>query len=541
MALEDLKAAAISAARALSQAAEWLGEPANQERVGTVRKKLDRDIRRLAVSADKLAAAAERSMCVSVFGPSQVGKSHLVSVLAAPKGGDLMAVFEGHGDTSYIRKINPDKGKEATGLVTRFTTQMIASPANFPVCLRLLSHADILKILCNAYYRDGSPNKYEHDELPDMDALAAHLAKYEALATGRHDNGLRMEDIWDLQEYCQSELGEFHYYKNIDGPFWNAALKLVSRLDPASLAGFFAILWNRHEAITALYLKLFDALRALSFSSDAFCRLEAITEETRIIDVDALNSLVIDQGELLLVAPTSGLPAQMTRAVLAALTAELRIVMRERAWDFLAHTDILDFPGYRARGLSGLEEEHDGRKGLAGMFVHNRAGTLKDLFLRGKVDYLFQRYVAEQEITAMMLCIKESNMEVVNDWIARTHGGPKDVDRVNQPVLMFFILTRFDLMLKAKANDRDANPVDNFEGRMQASLVEKFAKGHSWPNAWTPGQPFRNTYLMRSPGAKSELFTFQDDYEIALRPEEEGRVLTLRGAFASAPLVVRVN
>jgi hypothetical protein len=83
MALEDLKTGAITTGQALRQAVEWLRVPANEERVGSGRRSLEREIRRLAVSADKLAAASDRLMCVSVFGPSQVGKSHLVSVLAA--------------------------------------------------------------------------------------------------------------------------------------------------------------------------------------------------------------------------------------------------------------------------------------------------------------------------------------------------------------------------------------------------------------------------------------------------------------------------
>ena len=540
MALEDLKTGAITTGQALRQAVEWLRVPANEERVGSGRRSLEREIRRLAVSADKLAAASDRLMCVSVFGPSQVGKSHLVSVLAAPTGKELMAVFDGQPDTSYIRKINPDKGKEATGLVTRFTTQSMASPPNYPVCLRLLSHADIIKILCNGFFVDGKANKYEAEQVKTIN-ISEHIAKFQALATGQHNNGLKIEDIWDLQDYVRTSLGEFSFYRKIDPVFWDAAGEIVSKLEPQALPAFFEVLWNRHEAITSLYTRLIAALRALNFADNAFCPLDAITEETRIIDVDALKDLVSETGDMIGVATASGVPAQMPRAILAALTAELRIVVRERAWDFQRHTDILDFPGYRTRGLSGLEEEHEGKDGLAGRFIYEKAVTLKNIFLRGKVDYLFQRYVAEQELTGMMLCIKESNLEVetlptvVNDWIGRTHG-PSPAERVGKPVLLFFILTRFDLMLKEKANESEADPVANFEGRMNASLIDKFS-AHSWPSQWVPEKPFNNMFLMRSPAAKSELFQFDADQEIGLRPEVKERVDTLRDAFASAPLV----
>jgi hypothetical protein len=542
MALEDLKAAASKTENALRQATDWLAEPANHERVGSARASLERSIRSLAVNAEKLVSAADRSMCVAVFGPSQVGKSHLVGVLAAPQGQELMAVFDGHEDTSYMRKINPDKNQEATGLVTRFTTQKTPTPDGYPVCLRLLSHADIIKIICNAYYFDGIPNKYELDELVAID-IQAHLAKYESMATGHHNNGLRTEDLWDLQEYFKSTIGEFVFYQTIDKAFWNAAAHIVPKLDAQALAGFFEILWNKHEIITKLYLKLSEALHSLKFSKDAFCPLSSITEEIRIIDVDALIALSSDDGKRVRVATGAGTVVEMTQAVLAALTAELRIVISERAWDFQSHTDILDFPGYRTRGLPGLEQEHEGRRGLAALLMKNPAESLSRLFIRGKVDYLFRRYVAEQEITAMMLCIKEGNMdivtlpEVVNNWIENTHGGPKASNRIDKPNLLFFVLTRFDIMLTPKANEGEANPVDNYQGRMNASLVDKFSNGYSWPNEWTPGKPFQNTYLMRSPTAKSTLFKYDQGLEISILESEQSRIEKQREAFASAPLV----
>jgi hypothetical protein len=542
MALEDLKAAASKTENALRHAAGWLAEPANQERVGSVRKSLERNIRSLAVDAEKLVSAADRSMCVAVFGPSQVGKSHLVGVLAAPQGEELMAVFDGHEDTSYMLKINPDKNQEATGLVTRFTTQKITTPGGYPVCLRLLSHADILKIICNAYYFDCNPNKYEGSELSGVD-LQAHLAKFESMATGKHENGLRTEDLWDLQEYFKSTIGEFVFYQTLDTAFWNAAAHIVPKLDAKALAGFFEILWNKHEVITKLYLKLFEALQSLKFSQEAFCPLTAITEEIRIIDVDALIALASDDGKRVRVSTGTGSTVEMTQAVLAALTAELRIVISKRAWDFQAHTDILDFPGYRTRGLPGLELEHAGRIGIAALLIKNPAESLSRLFIRGKVDYLFRRYVAEQEITAMMLCIKEGNMdivtlpEVINNWIEKTHGGKEASDRLGKDTLLFFVLTRFDIMLSPKANEGEANPIDNYQGRMNASLVDKFSNGYSWPNEWTPGKSFQNTFLMRSPTAKSTLFKYDQGVEISILETEQPRIEKQREAFSSAPLV----
>src|SRR5258708_20562103 len=67
----------------------------------------------------KLARAARRRMCVGVFGPSQAGKSYLVSILASRDRHPLQARF---ADNTYhfLREINPPANRESTGLVTRF-------------------------------------------------------------------------------------------------------------------------------------------------------------------------------------------------------------------------------------------------------------------------------------------------------------------------------------------------------------------------------------------------------------------------------------
>ena len=47
-----------------------------------------------------------RNNCVGVFGPSQAGKSYLVSALARPPGGQLAILF-GTERKDFLREINP--------------------------------------------------------------------------------------------------------------------------------------------------------------------------------------------------------------------------------------------------------------------------------------------------------------------------------------------------------------------------------------------------------------------------------------------------
>ena len=92
-------------------AIDWLETPASQATIGPERPVLTREFRRFTTTARKLEAAVERPMCVGVFGPSQAGKSYLVSVLAAPSDRPLISLFEGQAK-DFIREINPVGEKE---------------------------------------------------------------------------------------------------------------------------------------------------------------------------------------------------------------------------------------------------------------------------------------------------------------------------------------------------------------------------------------------------------------------------------------------
>ena len=132
--------------------------------VETVRQ----DSRRLDNEADKLNLSLHRArnlacslmqvattpMTVGFFGISQAGKSYLISALAAGNKGILVGEYGGK-QVDFIKEVNPvGGGKEATGLVTRFTRNLPDTPLGFPVPLRLFSEIDLAKILANTWFND---------------------------------------------------------------------------------------------------------------------------------------------------------------------------------------------------------------------------------------------------------------------------------------------------------------------------------------------------------------------------------------------------
>jgi hypothetical protein len=509
-----------------TKALAWLADPKNDGRVGVERPVIERALRSHAYQARRLARSVERPMCVGVFGPSQAGKSYLVSVLAR-KGEALTAVFDdpNQPEVDFINKINPYGEKEATGLVTRFSKQAPRTPNGFPVALRLLVQTDLVKVLANSYFLDGD----QQLERPiSVDELAAHVAAFEARARSDYVDVLREEDIWDVQEYFVKQLRRTE--TQVFNAFWDRIASCAPRLPLSDRAELFSVPWGRHAPLTKLFLSLLESLSALGFAEDVYCRLDALVPaDMGILNVETLEGLGQSDAPTLTVASASGRAIEMPRPLVTALAAELRIVLKEIPWPFLEHTDLLDFPGYRTRTQHDLER-----------YLKEAGGkALKELFLRGKVDYLFQRYTIDQELTSMLLCIPPSNLEVatlpgvIDEWVTLTHGRTPE-DRSGRPTLLFFLLTKFDMHFAEKVIDDQlgADLGVRFEARMQASLLAPFAKlPGSWPLRWAPDEPFQNCFWIRNPQYKAEaVIEYDGAREVRVLPQKIERIAALRAA-----------
>jgi hypothetical protein len=482
-----------------------------------------RDLRRFARRARRLTAAAERPMAVAVFGPSQSGKSYLISALARRGTEPVLARF-GATRLDFVRDINPEGGQEATGLITRFTLRPAAAPEGAPVPLRLLSQADVIRILANTFLEDFDPGEVP---LPAPEAVAEHLARMAARAGAARDR-FDADEAEELREYVETEYRGHPLVAALGAGFWPQATALAPALSPADRAELYAPLWNREAVFTAAAKRLLAALSALGDPDEAFCGTEALVpRETSIIDVRTLAGLAAPEaaGEVA-VATRTGRRLMLPRPVLAALVAELTIPLEERPWPFLEVTDLLDFPGARSR-----ERLSDPARFLA------EPGRFPGLYLRGKVAYLWQRTVAEQEATAMLLCIGPSNQEVrtlprmVKAWIDSAMGATPEA-RAQHRNALFLILTKFDTEFEEKRGQSEGTG-SRWSIRLNASLLDFFGKEHDWPREWTPGRPFDNTLWLRNPNvaAKHILDTDESGREVGIRASEAARIARLRAEF----------
>jgi hypothetical protein len=523
---ENLKQQTQSTAQAIRDALGWVCNDKNADKVGLERGALEKTLRRLSTQVRKLTESVDRPMCVGVFGPSQAGKSYLVSVLAKDSEKPLLARFADSENLDFISKINPPGERESTGIVTRFSLNSVAHPPTAPVCLRLLSELDIIKILGNTRFLDGDPkteNPFSTEEAES--ALAA------AGDTASGAPRFSQEDVWDLQEYFNKHFDRTPQL--LPKPFyWERAAELATKLDLTGRAQLFSPLWGNHTQFTELYLQLAKALETLGHAQDGFCSLEALVpREQSIIDVATLLAGIGGEGgDTLSISTQAGFTAALPRAVVAALTAELRIVLANKPHTLFEQTDLLDFPGARSRQPLNLKAELE------------KPGMLGQAFLRGKIAYLFDRYVAEQELTSMLLCIRDSTQEVVslpemiNDWIAVSHGATPE-ERVNNPVVLFIVLTMFDKHFNEKAGDDDHLGA-RFANRIKASITNFLGSAHTWPETWTPNQAFNNTFWLRNPNFKAEfMIRYEGRQEKELLQHKLQQIENLKTAYLQEPLV----
>lgn len=536
---EKLSAACATVADAARDALHWVEASENQ----TVRENglLIKDLRKKIVEAGKLRRAAVRKMCAGVFGASQAGKSYLISALARKDGQRLMALF-GDTEVDFIAEINPEGGKESTGLVTRFTTERPkALPPGHPVRVGLLSETDVIKILANSFTFDVIHSDDDDEARHSAAAFAVLDRLSEAAAPRGH---MAIEDVYDLEDYCSARLLKTARMKALKKcGFWNSAAALAPRLSPEDRVALFSVLWEEEPVYTDIYRRLLNALTVLGHPQEAFCEPAALVEtgggEWRrsawsIINVSTLNGIGEDSTDTVGIMAANGQPLQLPRAEVTALIAEMIIVMKDRPYPFFDHTDLLDFPGARTR------KPHP-RNTLS------QTSTRTENILRGKVAYLFDRYCDEQELTSMLLCVGPSNQDVpelagmIENWIEATHGTTP-ADRASAETALFFIMTKFDTAFEQGAG-KGADG-SRWETRLQASLLEPFA-GHAhrtrWVKEWTPGKPFGNLYWVRNPNFRQDaLFDYESGesmVEVGVRPDKRDFVETLRQAYLNNPAV----
>lgn len=471
------------------EAADWIDR--NKIAIGAKSAGLRREMRQRADLARRYERAATRPLCIGIFGPSQVGKSYLVSALARKGTQPLIARLDKERD--FLKEINPEKEEEATGLVTRFSIHPTTAPPTHPVAVRLLSQTDLVKILANTYFLDF---KSTEEREPPEEALSQALAEAQKRAQPIPVDPLNDIQIEELRRYCDEQFAARRTTAVLrQTGFWTQLEELAPKLAIQDRVKLYSFLWGRLPEFTNLYTELYHCLHGLGFAEEAYCPIDALLpRETSILDVNTLKGIANPQGAPIeVLGKTTSRRYLIPRPYLTAIVAELLIQINEQPRDYFSYTDILDFPGARARKqYEDLES-----------FV-KKEDSPAELFRRGKVGYLFDHYCDEREITGMLLCMVPGNQEVhslpemVLTWIHRSHGATP-ADRMSVNTALFLVLTKFDRRFE-EAKGKDMSSEERWTSAIKTALTDFYGKGRdNWPEQWHPNQPFNNSFWLRNP------------------------------------------
>lgn len=482
----------------------------NSRRLDNEADKLNLSLLRTRNRANSLAQVATTPMTVGFFGISQAGKSYLISALAAGSNGALEANY-GSQKVDFLKEVNPvGGGKEATGLVTRFTKQTPPTPAGYPVPLRLFREIDLAKIIANAWFND-----FNHEQLSyqlDQSRIEERLRPFLQRADqSKADNGVSSEDVVALWDYLNASFKKS--VEKLEHAYWPQVLKIAPALSANERAELFSLLWGEQPALTETYRSLANVLARLNHASMVFAPLETLNDHSSgsIMNVDSLNRLGSNQDRNVEVRfwkedQQIG-SATLSQAELAALTAELIFPLADvTSGSIMEQVDLLDFPGYRGR-LKITTIEEAGQNGL---------NPISQLLLRGKVAYLFERYTDNQEMNALVVCAssaKQSDVAdvgpVLNRWVEKTQGKNAEERGLSKPGL-FWAITMCDIRVNNSLKLTENQMKEGWEGMLHMTLLERFAQ-YDWLNQWAPGQPFNNCFLVRKPGIDNPFLTLEGE------------------------------
>jgi hypothetical protein len=549
---EDLQARCRGVYDGCGEAIDWVEEVRRDSpRLERESDSLVDKLRRTRNLARRLGRAASRPVSIGFFGLSQAGKSYLISALAAGSNGELETQPQDRR-LNFIAHVNPPgQGKEATGLVTRFTRQAVPTPRGFPLELALLTEVDLAKVLGNAFFHDFDREQLSWDLSPSH--IRRHLEALERRRQPRAVPGLDADAVVELLEYFEQRFPKTS--QELKADFWPTAVDLAPFLEPPDRAALLSLLWGEIPELTDAYLRLRAALARLGHAATLFCPIDALvrsdaegnlTQADSIMNVDILERLGCDDADLIEVVPhhpgqgvETAAAVALPRSLLAALTAELRFVLAEPPRTaLLDQVDLLDFPGYRGRlAVSDLAEV---RKQLK----NDQVDPVAQLLLRGKVAYLFERYTDDQEMNLLVLCApshKQSDVKdlgpVMESWVHSTQGASPEARARRKPGLIW-ALTMFDMRLNPAPGQNEDLMRKGWEGMMKLALLERFGT-YNWLHEWTPGRPFDNLFLVRKPRMAAAVIETDDDCEQRLLPAQAARLEQLRRTFCAEPTVRR--
>ncbi len=483
----------------------------------------------------KILLAEEENPGIAAFGKSQVGKSYLMSSILQNEGQPFMVKANGR-TYNFIDEMNPiTDNTEATGVVTRFSSYKRHPKRympEYPIIMKTLSPADIITILSDGYFNDIED--YTSDSENEINSIAdTFYEKYKNMPVVA-GMPLLPDDVLNIKNYFKLHINNAQAFNR--SYFFDRIALVATKIPVTDWVDVFQILWNRNARMSQMFSKTIVTLRNLDFASDVYLPVEAVLHQeikpNTIMSVDCLKEMFIDAPNYFTDAylrQGDGFKkvAHLTKSEVCAVCSEVifkieqdfltstssyklddipydtqaKLTKGEIKMSILEDNDLLDFPGARSREkekASSLDADK----------------VLINVFLRGKVAYLFNKYNEASAINVLLFCHDQVQNDVTNlyilldEWV-RNYVG--DTPQKRQEVVsslggiapLFYIGTKFnmDLAMRTGTTANSTTAIDGrWEDRFDKVLYKQCFHPDTalWVTNWTaPGTRFKNSYLLR--------------------------------------------
>ena len=236
-------------------------------------------------AANRYEEAVMKRPSIAIFGQSQVGKSYLVSNLAkSPDDNSFEVIVRGKNETvDFIESMNPPGGgKEATGLVSRFTIRDSYQSGQQPFLLKLFTQSDLVKIIANGYLSDITHYQYEINR----DEIQAKLIAISKKISPREHPGFDEDDVYELKEYLNHNFNSHFIVKDLNAMnFWDDIAAIVPYIKAEERADIFELLWGKREFFTEFFVMMSRGLEQIGFLKEVRCGLEALSPNSETISL----------------------------------------------------------------------------------------------------------------------------------------------------------------------------------------------------------------------------------------------------------------
>ncbi len=509
--------------------------------------------------------AKDKKPTIAVYGESQVGKSYLMSGLFKYKERFFVQIRGSHNsfekhiiDGKYIDfliSINPDGGRESSGIVTRFTSSTSHQRDDAPLKVEFLRQVDLAIIIVDTYTMDFETD----DSSLSYEEVVKLLQNLSAEATSAQE-GMSEDDVVEFKLYLQKYLGSNDVVKLINNArLWDDIIKLLPKLSWDKRYLVLELFWGKTKAFTQLFNYLSGVLKQLSFIKEANLDLNALIPKkvngaipASIIDVGTAQE-VITQNKLdkrVDVYTQNQIFSGFYVGDITAIIKELTLTIDDRVVKektFLNDVDVLDFPGARNRRKFDINSIKQIEQ-FNSFNIDDEEPILHECLVRGKVNYLFNNYSDSLDITTLIFAQKDGNQEIntlpkqIDNWVVNTHGS-SPAERSGKSNNLFIAFLRFNNELNGKPSEIEGDITqyeqywhNRFKINVEKFISQQIRTEDNWIANWADGKRFKNFLFLRDPAFQQSV-TIEGGVERYSSPFYQRKHEDMKKSFLSSAIV----